>query len=40
MSLKQYVYLWADGIYFNVRGDNARTCIMVVIGATEKGKKN
>lgn len=39
LSLKNYVYLWADGIHFNVRGDNDRSCILVIIGATDKGKK-
>lgn len=36
---KQYVYIWCDGIYFNVRGDDAKQCILVVIGATEQGHK-
>ena len=36
---KRYVYLWADGIYFNVRLEEARSCILVVIGATEDGRK-
>jgi putative transposase len=38
----QYVYLWADGVYFNVRLEdpgNARQCILVLIGATKDGKK-
>ncbi len=39
LSLKNYVYIWADGVYFNVRGDNDRSCILVIIGATDKGKK-
>ena len=39
LSLKHYVYIWADGIYFNVRGDDARSCILVIMGATDKGKK-
>ena len=39
LSLKNYVYIWADGIHFNVRGDNDRSCILVIIGATDKGKK-
>lgn len=39
LSLKHYVYIWADGVYFNVRGDDDRSCILVVIGATDKGKK-
>lgn len=39
LSLKNYVYIWADGIYFNVRGDDQRSCMLVIIGATDKGKK-
>jgi len=39
---KRYVYVWADGIYFNIRLEdpgNARQCILVLIGATAEGKK-
>jgi len=39
---KRYVYLWADGVYFNVRledHENNRQCILVIIGATDTGKK-
>jgi len=39
---KRYVYVWVDGIYFNVRLEdpaNARQCILVMIGATPEGKK-
>lgn len=36
---KQYVYLWADGIYFGVRLEDARQCILVIIGANSEGKK-
>lgn len=32
------VYLWADGIYSNVRQDD-RLCLLVVIGVTEHGHK-
>jgi len=39
LSLKNYVYIWADGIHFNVRGDNNRSCNLVIMGATDKGKK-
>ena len=39
LSLKHYVYVWADGVYFNVRGDGDRSCILVLMGATDKGKK-
>lgn len=34
-----YVYMWVDGIHFNVRSDDDRQCILVIIGATESGKK-
>jgi len=36
---KRYVYLWVDGIYFNVRLEEDRACILVVMGATEDGQK-
>ena len=36
---KQYVYIWVDGIHVNVRLDEERSCILVVMGADAKGKK-
>lgn len=36
---KKYCYIWADGIHFNVRFGDNRLCVLVIIGATEKGKK-
>jgi len=36
---KRYVYLWADGVYFNVRLTDAKPCILIIIGATEDGHK-
>lgn len=39
---KRYVYLWADGVYFNVRlesPENRKQCVLVVIGATASGTK-
>ena len=39
LSAKRYVYWWADGVYFNVRLDDDRTCVLVLIGATEDGTK-
>jgi putative transposase len=36
---KQYVYLWADGVYFNIRLEEDRQCILVLMGATADGKK-
>ena len=39
LSTKRYVYWWADGIYFNVRLDEERSCVLVLIGALEDGTK-
>jgi hypothetical protein len=39
LSQKHCVYWWADGIYFNVRLDEERSCVLVLIGATEDGNK-
>jgi hypothetical protein len=33
LSQKRYVYWWADGVYFNVRLDEERSCVLVLIGA-------
>ncbi|MGB5156378.1 MAG: IS256 family transposase [Desulfobacterales bacterium] len=38
LSDKHYVYFWVDGIYCNVRKDE-KQCLLVIIGATENGKK-
>ena len=42
LAEKRYVYVWADGIYFNVRledPENKRQCMLVIIGAQEDGAK-
>lgn len=39
LSKQQYVYVWADGIHFNVRLEAQRTCILVLMGATPEGVK-
>jgi len=36
---KQYVYLWADGVHFNIRLEEDRQCILVLMGATSDGRK-
>lgn len=36
---KRYVYVWADGVHFNIRLEEGRQCILVLIGATADGKK-
>jgi putative transposase len=40
-SLKDvdYVYLWADGIHFNVRLEEARLCALVIVGVRADGTK-
>lgn len=38
LSQKRYVYLWADGVYSNVRMDD-RLCLLVIMGVTEHGNK-
>jgi len=39
LSESEYVYVWADGIYFNIRLEEERQCILVLLGATADGKK-
>src|SRR3954447_8031099 len=36
---KHYVYVWADGVHFNIRLEQDRQCILVLIGATAEGRK-
>jgi putative transposase len=36
---KRYVYVWADGIHFNIRLEEDRQCILVLMGATADGQK-
>jgi len=36
---KEYVYLWADGVHFNLRLEEDRQCILVLMGATADGRK-
>ena len=33
------MYWWVDGVYFNVRSDDAKQCILVIIGAKDTGEK-
>ena len=42
LAHRSYAYVWADGVYFNVRledTDNKRQCILVLMGATRDGTK-
>lgn len=36
---KEYVYVWADGVYCNARLDDQKLCLLVIIGVTVDGKK-
>jgi putative transposase len=36
---KRYVYVWADGVHFNIRLEQDRQCILVLMGATADGQK-
>jgi putative transposase len=36
---KRYVYFWVDGVYFETRLENARHCMLVLIGADATGHK-
>lgn len=39
LSEERYVYWWVDGIYFNVRLEDDRQCILLILGAKEDGTK-
>lgn len=39
LAEQRYVYLWADGVHFNVRLEGERACILVIMGATADGRK-
>lgn len=39
LSGRRYIYWWADGVYFNVRLEGGRNCILVIMGVTEDGRK-
>ena len=36
---KEYVYIWADGVYFNVRLEDDRLACLVIIGVRPDGRK-
>lgn len=39
LSARRYVYIWADGVYFQARMEDESQCMLVIIGATPEGKK-
>lgn len=40
LAQKHYVYFWVDGIYFNIRLNEDRPCLLIIIGALANGKKS
>jgi transposase-like protein len=39
LSVRRYVYLWADGVYLQARMEEHAECMLVMIGATPEGGK-
>jgi transposase-like protein len=39
LSDKTYCYVWVDGIHFNLRLEEERLCILVMLGVNENGTK-
>src|SRR3954471_19539896 len=39
LSDRDYVYVWADGIHFRVRLEQARLCCLVIVGVRADGTK-
>jgi putative transposase len=40
LSAERYVYMWADGVYTSLRGEDAeRQCLLVIIGVRPDGSK-
>jgi transposase-like protein len=37
---RHYVYVWADGVHFNIRLEDDRQCILVLMGAANNGRKD
>jgi transposase-like protein len=36
----RWVYIWADGVYSGLRGEQVKLCALVVIGVNERGEKH
>lgn len=39
LSETEYVYVWADGVHFNVRLEEDRLAVLVIVGVTAEGQK-
>lgn len=40
LAKDRWVYIWADGVYSGLRGENDKLCALVVIGVNERGEKH
>ncbi|EKV27380.1 Mobile element protein [Caenispirillum salinarum AK4] len=38
LTARQYVYIWADGVYLQGRLEDEKQCILVITGATAEGR--
>jgi transposase-like protein len=39
LGAHRYLYWWADGVHFNLRGDDGRACFLVIVGVLPDGMK-
>jgi len=39
LAEREYVYVWVDGVHFNIRLEDDRLCTLVMIGARPNGEK-
>jgi putative transposase len=39
LSTENYAYWWVDGVYFNVRLEDEKSCVLIIMGATREGRK-
>ena len=39
LSVRRYVYVWADGVYLQARMEDDAACMLVLLGATPEGRK-
>jgi putative transposase len=39
LSGREYIYVWVDGVHFNIRLEDDRLCTLVVIGTRPNGEK-
>jgi putative transposase len=40
LGADRWVYIWADGIHCGLRDEDAKLCVLVVIGVNERGEKH